>query len=613
MSDENLISAVVNLYKDGLSFEKIAGKLKISTAKVRKALLSARVWTNETAELVARTRNAHPDWSDQRIADKLNLSLNSVQMYTPYKYGPQDEENRSVQAEKVALYRERNRGLVENPDENRRDIADLIDELEDEDEEEDTPMVLPPKFTGKPNVDEDFFINYRLTHAAQGRSWHSLAAMKLRLSVDTSGMTPEEICDLEKFYSVKTGWYRDVIVNPMIPLHYLHYVIQNAFGFNNVGHHYFSLPDEEFSEITRDSLTEYCRLCGILFRFPFGNDEKEMRWDDDYNAKTSLRTWMKSKYNSFPFPTHAGTGYTYGDNQYRIWEWAKPFDFHPLKCVTMADDAQEYLEKHGIDGYTIGDKADSFDEEGQFPYNNILENIMLERILSITHLLKFNVEDIKEIEEPEIIEKLFMIEEAREAMKEAEAIRKLIKKKKADGDTLVEKVWKEKAKKAAQLYFLCESVFSLAPFTSSLTYTFDKWKINIELIEEYYDDSVSYMRNYIPADYNGIPFENDPEHMKEWCDRLIPICMFKKKFEVSDRKRNSIVPESPEDMIIPIKPEQEPLESDIVIDDRKETSVITDDYLYKALKKVILEKKAVCIAKEGKEINRRSCSVDKLV
>ena len=327
MSDENLIGAVVNLYKDGLSFEKIAEKLSISTAKVRKALLSAGVWTNETAELVAETRKTHPDWSDQRIADKLKLSLNSVQMYTPYKYGPQDEENRSVEAEKAALYRERNRGLIENPDENRRDFADLME-------------------------DEDFFLNYRLTHPADGMCGHSLKAMKLRLSVDTSGMTPEEICDLEKLYSVKTGWYRDVIVDYRMPLHYLHYVIQNAFGFNNVGPHYFSLTEEEFSTITEDSLSEYCRLCGILFRFPFGNDEKEMRWDDDYDAKTSLRTWMKSKYNRRSFPTHAGTGYTYGDNQYRIWEWAKPFDFHPLKGVMQADDAQKFVEKHGIKGYS---------------------------------------------------------------------------------------------------------------------------------------------------------------------------------------------------------------------------------------------------------------------
>ena len=613
MSDENLIGAVVNLYKDGLSFEKIAGKLSISTAKVRKALLSAGVWTNETAELVAETREAHPDWSDQRIADKLKLSLNSVQMYTPYKYGPQDEENRSVEAEKAALYRERNRSLVEDPDENRRDIADLIEE-EDE-EEEYTPVELPPKPTGKPHVDEDFFQNYRLKHPSDGMCGHSLKAMKLRLSVDTSSMTPEELCDLEKLYSVKTGWNRDVIVDYRMPLHYLHYVIQNAFGFNNVGPHYFSLTEEEFSEITEDSLTEYCRLCGILFRFPFGNDEKEMRWDDDYDAKTSLRTWMKSKYNRRSFPTHAGTGYTYGDNQYRIWEWAKPFDFHPLKGVMQADDAQEYLEKHGIEEYTIGDKADNgFEKEGQFPYNNVLENIGLEDLLSITHSRKFNADEIKEMEESEIVEKLFMIEEAREVMKEAEAIHKLINKKTVDGYTLIEKVWKEKAKKAAVLYSLCGSCVSLVPFTRRLTYTFDKWKINIELVEEYYDDSIHYIRMYSPADNDGIPFENDPEHYTEWSDRLVTICMFQKKFEVSDRKRNRIVPENLEDMIVPIKPEQEPLESDTVEKkDREVASIITDDYLYKALRKVMLEDKAVCIAKEGKEINRRSCSVEKVV
>ena len=185
-------------------------------------------------------------------------------------------------------------------------------------------------------------------------------------------------------------------------------------------------------------------------------------------------------------------------------------------------------------------------------YNNVLENIGLEDLLSITHSRKFNTANVvNEVKESEIIKKLFRIDEARESMKEAEAIHKLIKKKTVDGYTLIEKVWKEKAKKAADLYSLCGSCVSLVPFTRRLTYTFDKWKINIELIEEYYDDSIHYIR------------------------------------------KNEIVQDGDKEALM--------------------SSVITDDYLYKALRKVMLEDKAVCIAKEGKEINRRSCSVDKVV
>lgn len=57
------------------------------------------------------------------------------------------------------------------------------------------------------------------------------------------------------------------------------------------------MTEEQFSCITEDSLREYCRLCGILFRFPFGNDE-EIHWDDDYDGKKSIRTWMREKYTN---------------------------------------------------------------------------------------------------------------------------------------------------------------------------------------------------------------------------------------------------------------------------------------------------------------------------
>jgi len=57
-----LIDAVVESYENTASFKKTAAELKISTAKVRKALLTAGVWTNETAALhfvlVSKTRKA---------------------------------------------------------------------------------------------------------------------------------------------------------------------------------------------------------------------------------------------------------------------------------------------------------------------------------------------------------------------------------------------------------------------------------------------------------------------------------------------------------------------------------------------------------------------------
>lgn len=62
---QELINAVVDSYEETESFKRTAAELHISTAKVRKALLTAGVWTNETAEEIQRVREEHESWSDQ--------------------------------------------------------------------------------------------------------------------------------------------------------------------------------------------------------------------------------------------------------------------------------------------------------------------------------------------------------------------------------------------------------------------------------------------------------------------------------------------------------------------------------------------------------------------
>ena len=66
---QELIEKVVESYNDTQSFKKTAAELKISTVKVRKALLTAGVWTNDTAEEIEKIREEYSTWTDQQIAD----------------------------------------------------------------------------------------------------------------------------------------------------------------------------------------------------------------------------------------------------------------------------------------------------------------------------------------------------------------------------------------------------------------------------------------------------------------------------------------------------------------------------------------------------------------
>lgn len=118
-----------------------------------------------------------------------------------------------------------------------------------------------------------------------------------------------------------------------------------------------------------------------------------------------------------------------------------------------------------------------------------------------------------------------------------------------DEDTLLVKHWREKVKKAAELFMFSKVGTEIPyPFTDELIYLYDfgckkggfvrhgnspvsrgdrnadmdcvdahsgaelaKWKIKIKVLDTFYDNSEYYGRNYNPCDANGVPFQNDPD------------------------------------------------------------------------------------------------------
>ena len=271
------IEAVAESYHKTGSFKKTAAELNISTSKVRKALLTAGAWTNETAEEIANLRSEHRDWTDQQIATHLHISLNSVQMYTPYKIGPYDGDGDSKG--RMAEYRARNRDKAGEADGNRQEVGSMIGSIiEEKDDKADKavrddmvskddkasnagampgadsiagedPFDLPLNDTSwyeeeqrkakeqglpfaairhnddpdaMPYVDDQFFLDYRLVEPAHDWDRHpTVSAMKIRLSVDTGSMSNEELEMIEREYGVKTGWTRELILPSYIPLHFL--------------------------------------------------------------------------------------------------------------------------------------------------------------------------------------------------------------------------------------------------------------------------------------------------------------------------------------------------------------------------------------------------------
>ena len=80
-----IIQAVVDYYNVTKSISKTSKKVNLSFSTVKRILYAAAVYSNDTSIRIDNERREHPDWDDARIAEKLQLSTKTVEMYSPYK------------------------------------------------------------------------------------------------------------------------------------------------------------------------------------------------------------------------------------------------------------------------------------------------------------------------------------------------------------------------------------------------------------------------------------------------------------------------------------------------------------------------------------------------
>lgn len=109
------MEAAVQLYKDGMTLQAIADALSLNPIKVRKLLITARVYKSDMEKLVQQTFNTFRETQNYSTAvtstmTALNLSRPSVTSYLPYEKGvyfPEnsDAANISAGAERQRHYR----------------------------------------------------------------------------------------------------------------------------------------------------------------------------------------------------------------------------------------------------------------------------------------------------------------------------------------------------------------------------------------------------------------------------------------------------------------------------------------------------------------------------
>ena len=106
---KQLLDDIVQEYDHTGSINKAAKHLGLSNMKVRKALITAGVYSNITSEEVERDLAAGK--SIEEISIRLGITVSAVYGNIPYKVTAYNLEDRTVSADRIARYRERQKAL----------------------------------------------------------------------------------------------------------------------------------------------------------------------------------------------------------------------------------------------------------------------------------------------------------------------------------------------------------------------------------------------------------------------------------------------------------------------------------------------------------------------
>ena len=372
----NLYQQVIKDFRKTGSVEKTARNCHLARVTAQKILITEGLWSSKTSIKVAELLQQGK--SVKEIAQELFITEKTVQTYTPYTRGMYGVTTEDAQYSQD--YRERMQTAAVNmqqksseetisdsssdpaavsrttPDHHTEEEDNMTDMNEDrvsaesqKETYEERKARMKKEFEAnelkKPHTDDESWAALRfsdeeldryemdpttlwrqkkldeLTSPANIRSYH----LRMELIPDcrwgedlTEHLGSEE--RKKKFLKLakaESGITRDVIVPGDMNLHALHYVIQQAFGWQNSHLHRFCLSEDEFNRLTAGRVGGYMDLCGILFRCD-SEDSDDLYWDDDYKPEQSVKTWMRRKY-SRPFRHCAITDTRYQGKRHKMW------------------------------------------------------------------------------------------------------------------------------------------------------------------------------------------------------------------------------------------------------------------------------------------------------
>jgi len=271
------------------NMKEVADHFKITRAKVQKILFTMEAIDSPLHQDIMKLKEEGYDNED--IASMLGVSVSTVSINLPYAkpmYG-QDEKSRG--AIDVENYRKREKVFLEGQKRKATALEIMREAYLNSPEHLIAEMM---HFDNVKPVRTDDTVNLEPVFNAEETRLFQVHPDVIILHIELMGDYDPEI--LKKYGGVKYGETisRDILVHHDMPLHNLHYLIQQIFGFQNYHLHNFQMPTEQLVQLTDRKAANWCNLMGVIFKNPLRNEDSDF-WDDDYDGG-SPKKYMRSKY-----------------------------------------------------------------------------------------------------------------------------------------------------------------------------------------------------------------------------------------------------------------------------------------------------------------------------
>jgi len=289
-NDADFINEVADYYDSTIdeahpkgNISAVAEHFGITRGKVNKILITAGTIDSPLHQDIMKLKNEGFDVND--IAQALGVSTATVKANMPYEKVIYNSTEKSAGAAYTEKYRKREKVFLDKLVRKPTDLELFSRELCIDPGEHDHMAQIADNIP-----DDTLHLNPAFT-AEESKLFKispDIGLIHIELQEDYS--RERELVGLKYGNSVS----RDLLVPLNLPLHNLHYALNQAFGFTNSHLHRYELNRKDLQWVTDGKAGNWKKLIGIVFKDPLRDRDLDC-WDDDYESG-SPKKWMRSKY-----------------------------------------------------------------------------------------------------------------------------------------------------------------------------------------------------------------------------------------------------------------------------------------------------------------------------